>query len=413
MARCPFQPGRRGLLAGLALGGLAAGARAATQPDTREAQAEDGAQDRVAFYGPHQPGITTPQPAAALYAAFDVLAEDRAGLEQLLRTLTQRAAFLMTGGAVPAIDDHMPPLDSGVLGPVVVPDHLSVTVAVGAGLFDGRFGLAPHRPRHLQDMAAFPNDALDAAHCHGDLLLSFNANTAETCIHALRDVMKHTPGELAIRWKAEGFLPPETIKTQGRDTVRNLLGFKDGTANLDGRDAGLMDRLVWTARGAEPAWTEGGTYQVVRLIRMLVERWDRTPLGEQQDIIGRDKTEGAPLGAAREHDEPDYADGTGAIPLDAHIRLANPRTAGTEGSRILRRAYNYSRGLTNAGQLDMGLLFGCFQADLAAGFLAVQERLNGEPLEEYIKPVGGGYFFALPGAATPDDYLGASLIGSA
>ena len=70
----------------------------------------------------------------------------------------------------------------------------------------------------------------------------------------------------------------------------------------------------------------------------------------------------------------------------------------------LRRGYNYSRGVTNAGQLDMGLLFVCFQADLAAGFLTIQARLNGERLEEYIKPVGGGYFFVLPGVQTKDDF---------
>jgi deferrochelatase/peroxidase EfeB len=58
----------------------------------------------------------------------------------------------------------------------------------------------------------------------------------------------------------------------------------------------------------------------------------------------------------------------------------------------------------------MGLLFVCFQADLAAGFLTVQARLNGEQLEEYIKPVGGGYFYALPGVPAEGAYLGQSLI---
>ena len=411
-----MSPSRRGLLLGLGAAGSAAAVRAATLPDNRPSQPveeSDGTQDQVPFYGPHQAGIATPQPAAALLAAFDVLAEDRAELTELFRRLTERCAFLTAGGAVPELDPKLPPVDSGVLGPRVFPDALSITVAVGASLFDDRFGLGAVRPRGLVTMEGFPNDALDADQCHGDLLLQFNANTAETNIHALRDILKSLPEHVALRWKMEGFLPPHTIKKQGRDTVRNLMGFKDGTANLDPRDTSVMDNLVWTrTEDDEPSWIRGGSYQVVRLVRMLVERWDRTPLGEQQTIFGRGKAEGAPLGMANEHDLPDYAaDPAGkGVPLDAHIRLANPRTADTRSSLILRRAYNYSRGLTKAGQLDMGLIFGCFQADLGAGFLAVQERLNGEPLEEYIKPFGGGYFFALPGVTGPGDYFGSGML---
>ena len=58
----------------------------------------------------------------------------------------------------------------------------------------------------------------------------------------------------------------------------------------------------------------------------------------------------------------------------------------------------------------MGLLFVCFQADLASGFLTVQARLHGERLEEYIKPVGGGYFFALPGVSSAESFLGEGLL---
>jgi len=408
--------GRRGVLLALGLAGahgVLGSARAADLPDECAAVVPDGTQDRQPFYGPHQAGVTTPQPAAVLYASFDVLADDRDSLIRLFRTLSERIAFLTQGGEAPHADPLLPPPDSGVLGPLVFPDNLSVTVAVGASLFDGRFGLGPRQPAHLALMRQFPNDALDAAFCHGDLLLTFCANTAETNIHALRDVIKHLPDLLAARWKIDGFLPPYTVKRQGRDTVRNLLGFKDGTANLDTSDTDLMDRIVWVrAGGEEPAWTAGGTYQVVRLIRMLVERWDRTPLHEQQQIIGRDKSDGAPLGQTHEHDAPDYAhDAEGRrIPLDAHIRLANPRTPATDANRILRRGYNYARGLTNAGQLDMGLLFACFQADLSQGFLSVQARLNGEPLEEYIKPYGGGYFFVLPGIGQAGDYLARSLL---
>jgi hypothetical protein len=34
------------------------------------------------------------------------------------------------------------------------------------------------------------------------------------------------------------------------------------------------------------------------------------------------------------------------------------------------------------------------------------KRLNGEALEEYVKPIGGGYFFVLPGVIDSQHYLG-------
>ena len=402
-------------LAGGAIG-LGLGSQARATPAGTLAPGDDGTQDSQPFYGVHQSGVTTPQPAAALIVSFDVLAEDRAGLERLFRTLTERIAFLMKGGEAATLDPRYPPPDSGLLGVNVFPDNLTVTVALGASLFDDRYGLQKVRPTRLISMEQFPNDSLDARLCHGDIALQFCSNTAETNIHALRDILKHTPDLLALRWKIDGFLPPHTIKKLGKETVRNLLGFKDGTANLDASDEKLMNEIVWTQPNAdEPTWTSGGSYQVIRIIRMFVEHWDRTALVEQQRIMGREKAGGAPLTNANEHDAPNYAaDPEGhRIPLTAHIRLANPRTPGTEANRILRRGYNYSRGLTSAGQLDMGLLFVCFQADLAAGFLTVQARLNGEQLEEYIKPVGGGYFFVLPGVRSKDDFFAEGLLRAA
>jgi deferrochelatase/peroxidase EfeB len=417
-SRRGLQPARRDLLLGLGAGaiGLGLGSQAQATPAGTLSPGDDGTQNCQPFFGLHQSGVTTPQPAAALIASFDVLAEDRAGLERLFRTLTERIAFLMKGGEPLTLDPKYPAPDNGLLGSTVFPDNLTVTIGIGASLFDDRYGLQKLRPTRLVAMEQFPNDALEAHNCHGDVVLQFCSNTAETNIHALRDVLRHTPDLLALRWKIDGFLPPHTIKKLGKETVRNLLGFKDGTANLDASDATLMNDIVWTHPNAdEPGWTSAGTYQVIRVIRMFVERWDRDALIDQEQIIGREKVSGAPLTYANEHDVPDYAaDPKGErMPLTAHIRLANPRTPGTEANRILRRSYNYSRGVTNAGQLDMGLLFVCFQSDLAAGFLTVQSRLNGEQLEEYIKPVGGGYFFVLPGVRSKDGFFAEGLLRAA
>jgi deferrochelatase/peroxidase EfeB len=412
-------PTRRHLIAALGTAGSIAAIGVKPAPaaaaDRAPGDESDGTLDAQPFFGKRQSGVITPQPAAAMVAAFDVLADDRAGLEKMLRILTTRISALTKAGPIPVLDPKLPPAESGLLGPQIYPDNLTVTVSVGASLFDDRFGIAAQKPKRLVTMERFTNDALDPKFCHGDLMLQICSNTAETNIHALRDIIKNLPDSIALRWKLDGFLPPHTIKRAGKDTVRNLLGFKDGTANLDGRDNALMDRVVWVQPGSdEPAWAADGSYQVVRIIRNLVERWDRTPLGEQEKIIGRHKMTGAPLGLDAEHDVPDYGkDPKGdRVPLDAHIRLANPRTKETEPSLILRRGFNFSRGISASGQLDMGLLFVCFQSNLDAGFLTVQKRLNNEPLEEYIKPTGGGYFFVLPGAVDENAYLGQGLLGA-
>ena len=415
------EPSRRRLLKGvgalggaLALAGSCPVAHAAKPQSAPGTLSPDARMETQPFFGPHQAGILTPQQASMMLVAFDVLASDKSELERLFRLLTQRITFLTTGGPAPDTPNpRLPPMDSGILGAFIAPDNLTMTVSLGASLFDDRFGLAAQKPKSLQKMVRFPNDSLDAALCHGDLLIQICANTQDTVIHALRDLIKHTPDLLSVRWKREGFISDHAARSKGKETPVNLLGFKDGTANPDSKDTALMDSVVWvTADQGEPAWAVGGSYQAVRIIQFHVEFWDRTPLKEQQTIFGRDKHSGAPLGMKNEHDVPDYAsDPEGnVIALDSHIRLANPRTQETGSNLMMRRGYSYSLGVTNAGQLDMGLLFVCFQHDLEKGFLTVQKRLNGEALEEYIKPIGGGYFFALPGVRDKSGWLAQQLL---
>jgi deferrochelatase/peroxidase EfeB len=277
-------------------------------------------------------------------------------------------------------------------------------------LFDERFGLISSKPATLITMESFPNDNLDTALCQGDFSVQICANDADTVLHALRDITKHTRGAMQPRWQMDGFKSPP----RPAGTPRNLMGFMDGIANPDTSQAPAMQQLVWVPEGGpESAWMAGGTFQVVRVIRMFTEFWDRAATYDQENIIGRRKATGDPLDGSNEFSIPDYqSDPQGLItPLTAHIRLANPRTTASAPSRILRRGYNYARGLDVNGELDQGLLFTCYQQNLLNQFITVQGRLINEPLVNFISPIGGGYFFCPPGLGGDSSaYFGRGLL---
>ena len=408
MSRRSFLKGTASGAAGTALAGgvLIGGARADAAAGNADGPVTEAS---YPFHGAYQAGVLTPSPADkqayVSVAAFDCTAESAAGLASLMRELTGRARFLTAGGPPPDLGVGQPPSDSDVLGPAVPADGLTVTVSVGSSLFDGRYGLAGRQPLRLTPMGTFPNDALDPAWLHGDLLLQLCANHPDTIHHAIRDIARHTRGGMQLRWKMDGYNSPP----RPSGTSRNLLGFKDGTANPTGQ---LASGLVWVGDAAEPGWARGGSYQVVRLIRMLVEFWDRVSINEQQNMFGRRRDSGAPLDGSGEFDTPDYAaDPQGnVIPLDAHIRLANPRTEATADQRIVRRSYNYDLGVDENGNLQAGHVFIAYQQDLRRQFETIQKRLVNEPLVDYVQPFGGGYFFVLPGVRNAADWYGRALL---
>jgi deferrochelatase/peroxidase EfeB len=419
--RRQFLTGSAALLGAGATGGLLSAAQASegqTHGETAGARSqktlEEELQSRVGADGIHQPGIVDPPQAQASFIALDSIAPDPTTLKLALRSLSERAQQLASGSYVGATEEDDPPPDSGILGPFNSPDQLTVTIAFGASLFDERYGLEAKRPRRLERMPNFPKDALDPARSHGDVLLQLAANHRDTVVHTVRELMRETAGHLTPRWTIDGFQSAKRGPTP-RNSPRNLFAFRDGTANPDVNDATLMNRLLWVggpgSAPGEPAWTVGGTYQVLRTIRMHVEFWDRVGMFEQQNMIGRDRVTGAPLGGSEEFEDPRYdLDPNGKrIPLNAHIRLANPRTQGSEYQRILRRGYNYNRGLDEAGNLDQGLVFVAFNQDIKRQFATIQERLAEEPMIDYITPVGGGYFFAPPAPDGPGDWVGAGL----
>ena len=352
---------------------------------------------RVPFDGPHQAGVITPGDNEATFASLDAIALDRGQLAVALEALSARARDLSQGtvARIGEVDD--PPADSGTLGTVIAPDRLTVTISFGASLFDDRYGLK--RPDGLTTMPAFADDDLDPERCHGDVLLQICANRRDTVVHTLRELLRPVRDAFALRWTIDGF---QSADRTGGGSRRNLFGFRDGTANPDVRDDALMSKLVWTP--------EGGTFQVVRVIRMHVEFWDRVGLREQETMIGRDRATGAPLGGRTEFQDPKLeADPKGErIAMDAHIRLAHDAGDG----RILRRGFNYHRGFDAAGTLDQGLIFVAFNQDIERQFATLQKKLAGEPMVDYITPVGGGYFYAPKGASRPGDWVGSHLFAT-
>jgi deferrochelatase/peroxidase EfeB len=404
LSRRKFIKGTATGAAGTALAGavLAGGGRA----DAATLSGSAGAAS-YPFHGAHQSGVLTPfhKQAFSCVAAFDSTAGDYSGLAELLQTITTRARFLTAGGTPPNHGASQPPSDSDVLGPVVPADGLTVTLSVGSSLFDDRYGLGNSQPLKLKQMPFFPNDSPDDAWLDGDLLVQLCANHPDAIHHAIRDITKYTDGGMQLRWKIDGYASPPRPSGTGR----NLLGFKDGTANPTG---GLASDLVWVADQDEPSWAQGGSYLVVRLIRMLLKHWDHVSLREQERVFGRRRDSGAPLDGTGEFDAPNYrADPNGhVIPLDAHMRLANPDTPQTDNQRLLRRSYNYDLGTDQHGNLQAGHIFIAYQQDVERQFATVQRRLIDEPLVDYVQPFGGGYFFTLPGVRDSGDWYGRSML---
>ncbi|MFF4584316.1 iron uptake transporter deferrochelatase/peroxidase subunit [Streptomyces sp. NPDC001388] len=402
-------PTRRSLIgwggAGLALGAVAAGGAVAmtrTGDDIEPTAAETGA--AVAFHGAHQAGIATPVQDRLHFAAFDVKTTDRAEFVQMLKDWTAAARRMTAGktvgdGAYGGLVEA-PPDDTGeALG--LKPSRLTLTIGFGPSLF-AKFGLADQRPDALVDLPKFAGDALDATRSDGDLCVQACADDPQVAVHAIRNLARIGFGKVSIRWSQLGFGKTSST-TPDAQTPRNLMGFKDGTRNIAGTETDRLKKFVWVDEKDGPDWMVGGSYLVARRIRMHIETWDRTSLQEQEDIFGRDKGEGAPVGKAKERDEPFLK----AMKPDAHVRLAHPDSNG--GATLLRRGYSFTDGTDGLGRLEAGLFFLAYQRDVREGFIRVQRNLATDALNEYIQHVGSAVFAVPPGVRDKDDWWGRTL----
>ncbi|MER6001480.1 iron uptake transporter deferrochelatase/peroxidase subunit [Nonomuraea angiospora] len=373
--------------------------------------------DPFPFYGEHQSGIVTPAQDRLHFVAFDVTTDKRAELVELLQEWTAAAARLTQGkeagsyGAVGGAPEAAPDDTGEALG--LPASGLTLTIGFGASLFDERFGLKDKRPAALADLPKFPGEQLIPEISGGDICVQACAHDPQVAVHAIRNLARIGFGKVSVRWSQLGFGRTSST-SRSQTTPRNLMGFKDGTNNLKLEDAALLRDQLWAAAQDGSDWMAGGSYMVTRKIRMAIETWDRTSLVEQEQIFGRDKGEGAPLGKKAEFDLVDFAskgaDGQPHIKDDAHVRLAHPTSNGN--AHLLRRGYNFVDGSDGLGRLDAGLFFIAYQRDPRKQFVPVQMNLaKHDALNEYIKHVSSGLFACPPGVRDAGDYWGRTLFG--
>ena len=65
---------------------------------------------------------------------------------------------------------------------------------------DAGFGLEDRVPVQLRPMAGSPNDQLDPDRTHGDVVLQICARGEDTCVHALRRLMRVSRSAMTLAW---------------------------------------------------------------------------------------------------------------------------------------------------------------------------------------------------------------------
>lgn len=416
MTESPRRLSRRVLLGGAGAGVVVAAAGGVAVGRATAGDTGDADDQVVEFRGERQAGIITAAQDRLHFASFDVITDSRDDLVAMLKRWTSAAERMTRGeetvpdGAV-GLGDYTPPADTGeALG--LSPSKLTLTIGFGPGLFGpsaaypdrgDRFGLAARKPAALRDLPAFAAERIEPARSFGDICVQACADDPQVAVHAIRNLARLGLGVVAVRWSQLGFGRTSST-TQAQETPRNMFGFKDGTANLRAEDTDLLNRWVWVETGDNPPaaqWMSGGTYLVARRIRMDIEAWDRANLLEQEQIIGRAKSSGAPLGQKGEFDTPDFqitSYGAPLIPRTAHVRLAHPDNLG--GVQILRRGYNFTDGSDGFGHLDAGLFFIAFNRDPGNQFIPMQHELSRrDAMTEYLIPNGSSIFAVPPGLA--------------
>lgn len=401
-----------------ALGALAGCSSNSSSQASASSSASGTSNDSHPFYGEHQSGISTEVQDRMYFVTLNLKTTDREEIRSLFQEWTKASARMQAGELVGEDRSYeAPPKDTGEAMDLSAA-HLTITFGLGRSFFvdengKDRFGFASKLPEALVRIPHMTGDALEAERSDGDLCIQACADDPQVAFHAIRNLIRIAGGRAVVAWQQLGFgRTASTTTTQV--TARNLFGFKDGTNNLKVEDPDLLKKHVWTSSqnsANSPAWMEGGSYLAARRIRMKIETWDRTRLREQEEIVGRTKTTGAPLSGGDEFTKLDFsAMGRSGplIPADSHVRLMHPDQ--NQGVQILRRGFNYTDGADELGRLDAGLFFIAYVCDPRTHFIPMLSKMTAsDAMSEYLRHTGNALFAVPPGVKDENDYICSGL----
>jgi deferrochelatase/peroxidase EfeB len=283
---------------------------------------------------------------------------------------------------------------AGLLGKTFRPDGLTITVSVGASLFDARFGLADKKPKHLIEMARFPNDKLAAEWCDGDFSLQICALSPETCQKRPARLGEKTPPNTPLSAGASTAFCPKPNPAPPRATCS---AFATAAGNPDVSNPKTADEVLWTGIAAnsldEPAWAKKRQLSSRAPDSSFLSNFGTVlPCKSKKTIFGREKYSGRPTGHEKRNTTAPTTPPTRkakTIPHDSHMRLANPRSPEfMQKHQFVQTAF---RLFARPGQIrpigTWGLCLSAIKPIWADGFIFVQNLLNGEPLEEIHQPL--------------------------
>ncbi|MFH8618911.1 Dyp-type peroxidase [Streptomyces sp. NPDC017979] len=371
MHRADRHPSRRAFL-DVTGATVAAGLVAGCSPDSgradRPAPSAAATPATVAATGRHQAGVTLPRTAQRNLLAVVADVDSAVAPGPLLADLGE-AVRSLTSGADPRLSG-LPPGD------------LTVTVGVGPRLVRTAGSALPG----AADLPRFSRERIARRALGGDLLMQICASDALLVPVVVAALLDRAGDRIRERWRQAGRRGAEVPVAEGLTAPRNLLGFIDGIVGP--HTTAEQERDLWLAG---PAAVAGGTLAVLRRMELDVTRFAALSVAEQEAVFGRRRGSGVPLSGGTVASGPQLGaktpDGRYLVPVDAHVRRANPTAVGV--GHMLRRSYSTDE--------PPGLLFISFQNDLRT-FTATLSRMDAsDALLPFTTTTASATFLVLPG----------------